>query len=147
MTMWIAALVSGTANDAFFMALPMVDNFWQAQVIDICKISFAKKKLPRNPDCVGLHYANPSDAPLHSLCLRGLHVLGWNGCLEGWKVSWPIRYGHISSPGRNHGGDDLLPIRYHWGKVHLVNFKPKKFDREKLLKKIKAIFHFQVDMA
>ena len=30
-TMWTAALVTGTANDAFFMMLPMVDNFWQAQ--------------------------------------------------------------------------------------------------------------------
>ena len=26
---WIASIVSGTANDAFFMALPIVDNFWQ----------------------------------------------------------------------------------------------------------------------
>ncbi len=28
---WVGALVAGTANDAFFMALPLVDNFWQAQ--------------------------------------------------------------------------------------------------------------------
>jgi hypothetical protein len=28
---WLAALVAGTANDAIFMALPLVDNFWQAQ--------------------------------------------------------------------------------------------------------------------
>src|SRR5512139_2712291 len=28
---WVAALVAGTANDAIFMALPLVDNFWQAQ--------------------------------------------------------------------------------------------------------------------
>ena len=28
---WIAALVAGTANDAIFMALPIVNNFWQAQ--------------------------------------------------------------------------------------------------------------------
>lgn len=28
---WVAALVAGTANDLFFMALPLVDNFWQAQ--------------------------------------------------------------------------------------------------------------------
>jgi len=28
---WIASIVAGTANDAFFMALPLVDNFWQAQ--------------------------------------------------------------------------------------------------------------------
>src|SRR5436190_5602187 len=28
---WVAALVAGTANDLIFMALPLVDNFWQAQ--------------------------------------------------------------------------------------------------------------------
>ena len=27
----VAALVAGTANDLVFMALPVVDNFWQAQ--------------------------------------------------------------------------------------------------------------------
>lgn len=28
---WLGALVAGTANDVIFMALPLVDNFWQAQ--------------------------------------------------------------------------------------------------------------------
>jgi hypothetical protein len=28
---WIGALVAGTANDLIFMALPLVENFWQAQ--------------------------------------------------------------------------------------------------------------------
>ena len=28
---WLAALSTGTANDAIFMFLPFVDNFWQAQ--------------------------------------------------------------------------------------------------------------------
>ncbi|XP_023326089.1 uncharacterized protein LOC111699610 [Eurytemora carolleeae] len=28
---WLAAFLAGTANDAIFMMLPMVDNFWQAQ--------------------------------------------------------------------------------------------------------------------
>jgi hypothetical protein len=28
---WVGALLAGTANDLFFMALPLVDNFWQAQ--------------------------------------------------------------------------------------------------------------------
>lgn len=28
---WVAALCAGTANDVFFMALPLVNNFWQAQ--------------------------------------------------------------------------------------------------------------------
>lgn len=26
---WVGSFVTGTANDAFFMALPIVDNFWQ----------------------------------------------------------------------------------------------------------------------
>lgn len=30
---WLAALLAGTANDLLFMALPLVDNFWQAQGI------------------------------------------------------------------------------------------------------------------
>ncbi len=28
---WVAAIIAGTANDMIFMALPLVDNFWQAQ--------------------------------------------------------------------------------------------------------------------
>lgn len=28
---WVAALIAGTANDVIFMALPVVDTFWQAQ--------------------------------------------------------------------------------------------------------------------
>lgn len=31
MFVFVAALIAGTANDAFFMFLPTVDNFWQAQ--------------------------------------------------------------------------------------------------------------------
>jgi hypothetical protein len=30
---WLAALVAGTAIDLIFMALPLVDNFWQAQAM------------------------------------------------------------------------------------------------------------------
>ena len=32
LAVWLAAFLAGTANDAIFMMLPMVDNFWQAQV-------------------------------------------------------------------------------------------------------------------
>ena len=31
LVIWLAALIAGTANDMIFMALPLVDNFWQAQ--------------------------------------------------------------------------------------------------------------------
>jgi len=30
---WYAAIIAGTSNDLIFMALPMVDNFWQAQAM------------------------------------------------------------------------------------------------------------------
>lgn len=30
---WVAAICAGTANDLIFMALPMVENFWQAQAM------------------------------------------------------------------------------------------------------------------
>ena len=29
--LWLCALVAGSANDAFFMWIPIVDNFWQSQ--------------------------------------------------------------------------------------------------------------------
>ena len=32
---WVGALIAGTANDMIFMALPLVDNFWQALFIII----------------------------------------------------------------------------------------------------------------
>jgi len=31
MFVWLASVCAGTANDAIFMLLPFVDNFWQAQ--------------------------------------------------------------------------------------------------------------------
>lgn len=31
LVIWLGALIAGTANDIIFMALPLVDNFWQAQ--------------------------------------------------------------------------------------------------------------------
>ena len=36
LAVWVAAFAAGTANDAIFMMLPMVDNFWQAQVRNSC---------------------------------------------------------------------------------------------------------------
>ena len=30
--LWLSSLVTGTANDAFFMMLPIVDNFWQVSL-------------------------------------------------------------------------------------------------------------------
>ena len=29
--LWLCSLIAGSANDAFFMWIPIVDNFWQAQ--------------------------------------------------------------------------------------------------------------------
>ena len=31
--LWVLTFVAGTANDYIFMLMPMVDNFWQAQVL------------------------------------------------------------------------------------------------------------------
>ncbi|GMI05840.1 hypothetical protein TrVE_jg10672 [Triparma verrucosa] len=47
---WFAAIISGTANDVFFMVLPMVDNFWHAQ----CTIMLT----PRLPLYIPLAYAS-----------------------------------------------------------------------------------------
>jgi len=33
LVIWLAALLAGTANDLIFLALPLVDNFWQAQAM------------------------------------------------------------------------------------------------------------------
>jgi ABC-type proline/glycine betaine transport system permease subunit len=30
---WVGAIIAGTSNDLIFMALPLVDNFWQAQAM------------------------------------------------------------------------------------------------------------------
>ena len=47
---WIAAIISGTANDVFFMFLPMVDNFWHAQATVMIT--------PRLPLYIPLAYAS-----------------------------------------------------------------------------------------
>lgn len=44
---WISALISGTANDIFFMVLPFVDNFWHAQ----CSLMLTPR-LPAYIPCV-----------------------------------------------------------------------------------------------
>ncbi|GMH90347.1 hypothetical protein TL16_g11740 [Triparma laevis f. inornata] len=46
---WFSAIISGTANDIFFMILPMVDNFWHAQ----CTVMLT----PRLPLYIPLAYA------------------------------------------------------------------------------------------
>ncbi|GMH67558.1 hypothetical protein TrLO_g9399 [Triparma laevis f. longispina] len=47
---WFSAIISGTANDIFFMILPMVDNFWHAQ----CTVMLT----PRLPLYIPLAYAS-----------------------------------------------------------------------------------------
>ena len=36
MMVWVGSFVTGIANDAFFMALPIVDNFWQVRNSILC---------------------------------------------------------------------------------------------------------------
>ena len=78
--LWISSLITGTANDAFFMVLPIVDNFWQ--------VSFKKTKLShriihyKNVHVFivsGMYNANSKNAIVHSMCLCCIYVLlfGW----------------------------------------------------------------------
>ena len=81
---WIASIVSGTANDAFFMALPIVDNFWQVNmesqlifndvnvIIGILLEVFCLIFIYTLG--TSLHYVDTKNATLHSLCLCCLHV-------------------------------------------------------------------------
>jgi hypothetical protein len=72
---WFAALIAGTANDVIFMALPMVDNFWQAQ-----STIMLTPRLPLYIPCVYvcfMYYPTVSVwrlglPPLARACLTGL---------------------------------------------------------------------------
>ena len=72
---WVASLAAGTANDAIFMFLPFVDNFWQAQV---------RAAPPSSADrlVAGVHHADPPHAALHPLCVHRVHVHQHRGLLE-----------------------------------------------------------------
>ena len=87
---WISALVAGTANDAFFMWIPIVDNFWQAQasVMMCAPAPPALLPLPRGgaalPAFAACHQSLTALLPLlqvapyaalHLLRLHQLHVL------------------------------------------------------------------------
>ena len=83
--LWISSLITGTANDAFFMVLPIVDNFWQ--------VSFKKPNLVIEKFIIkmyiylvvhvfivsGMYNANSKNALVHSMCLCCIYVLlfGW----------------------------------------------------------------------
>jgi hypothetical protein len=90
---WIAALVAGTANDVIFMALPMVDNFWQAQATIMLT-----PRLPLYIPCVYVSFMYwPTAAvwrlrlrPLPRAALTGLAAIALYGVYDiiGAKFLW-----------------------------------------------------------
>ena len=79
--LWISSLITGTANDAFFMVLPIVDNFWQVSfkkpnlVIEYLKMIYLVHVFIVS----GMYNANSKNAIVHSMCLCCIYVLlfGW----------------------------------------------------------------------
>ena len=66
---WCAALIAGTANDFIFMALPLVDNFWQAQ-----GTIMLTPRMPLYIPCVYLSFMY-----WPTVSARHLHLPRWSG--------------------------------------------------------------------
>ena len=66
---WCAALIAGTANDFIFMALPLVDNFWQAQ-----GTIMLTPRMPLYIPCVYLSFMY-----WPTISARHLHLPRWSG--------------------------------------------------------------------
>lgn len=64
---WITAIIAGTSNDLIFMALPMVDNFWQAQAMIMLT-----PKLPLYIPCVYVTFMYIPTVAVWRLGLRPL---------------------------------------------------------------------------
>ncbi|MEZ4449267.1 MAG: hypothetical protein R3B09_07285 [Nannocystaceae bacterium] len=71
---WVGALLAGTANDLIFMALPLVDNFWQAQATIMLT-----PRLPLYIPCVYVCFMYYPTVAVWRLGLRGLA----RACLSG----------------------------------------------------------------
>jgi len=90
---WVASLLSGTANDVFFMFLPVVDNFWQAQATIMIT-----PRLPLYIPCVYIcfmYYSviaawNLSAKPIATAALAGILALLFYGPYDilGAKFLW-----------------------------------------------------------
>ncbi|MCA9710436.1 MAG: hypothetical protein KDK70_31640 [Myxococcales bacterium] len=90
---WVAALLAGTANDMLFMALPVVDNFWQAQATIMLT-----PRLPLYIPCVYICFMYFSTVTVWRLGLPRLAAAALTGLLAelfyapydivGAKFSW-----------------------------------------------------------
>ncbi|HLT34624.1 MAG TPA: hypothetical protein VK034_00030, partial [Enhygromyxa sp.] len=76
---WIAALIAGTANDLIFMALPLVNTFWQAQATIMLT-----PRLPLYIPCVYVCFMYFPTVAVRRLRLRPISqaaLTGLVGCL------------------------------------------------------------------
>lgn len=71
---WIAALIAGTANDLIFMALPLVDTFWQAQ-----GLIMLTPRLPLYIPCVYVCFMYYPTIAVRRLRLRPLALAALTG--------------------------------------------------------------------
>ena len=120
---WIASIVSGTANDAFFMALPIVDNFWQVNmesqlifndvnvIIGILLEVFCLIFIYTLG--TSMHYVDTKNATLHSLCLCCLHVHFGSCSLEVRKQQVCVMFIHQLSFLFDHTQKTILLINYY----------------------------------
>ena len=73
---WFAALIAGTANDMIFMALPLVNNFWQAQAMVMIT-----PRLPLYIPCVYVCFMYYPTVAVRRLGLRPLPLAAATGLL------------------------------------------------------------------
>lgn len=73
---WIGALLAGTANDLIFMALPLVDNFWQAQATIMLT-----PRLPLYIPCVYVCFMYYPTVSVWRTGLRGLSRAALSGLM------------------------------------------------------------------
>ena len=115
---WIAALTTGTANDAIFMFLPFVDNFWQAQACIMLT-----PRMPLYIPCVYIVFMYSSTVACWRLGLPLLASVSLTGIYrksllysikqyfhKGWWVRWsmPLMIWQVSSISGGHGMTPML---------------------------------------
>ena len=98
---WLAALTTGTANDAIFMFLPFVDNFWQAQACIMIT-----PRMPLYIPCVYIVFMYISTVAAWRL---GLPLLA-SAALTGITHYTADNQASNVTILRSDGGDDLRPV-------------------------------------
>ena len=97
-----AALLAGTANDVIFMALPLVDNFWQAQATIMIT--------PRLPLYIPCVYVCFMYFPTVSVWRLGLPPLSRRGAHAASRRASSTRRTTSSAPSSS-GGPGTTPTR------------------------------------